>query len=708
MSGNSANEPAVDFHFGPYRLDGRLRRLYKDGEPVVLTPKAMDTLVALMERSGRVVEKAELVSVVWGDVFVGDDTLAQNISTLRKMFGDDPNAPQFIATIPRRGYKFIAQVQTGPPEPAVEVRERPAGLMPRRFPWRLAAVVGGLALVAAGVLSGRSLLGLLASDPPPAPVEFTIAEPEAQKFSAAGGMLALSPDGQHVTFVTRDSAGVSSIWLRPLTSSTARPLNGTEGVIQMFWSPDSRAIGFFADQRLKAVDVSSGTVRVIATLSSGRALGGTWSRTDQILFSVPQEGLYLVPAAGGAPERLLPLDAACADCAIWPHFLPDGRRFLYTVASGEMSARGVYVGELGRPRGRRLLEAVSSATFIPPGFLSYASSGTLYVQRVDPESLELTGGPVPLADGVALNARTGRAVAATSEAGVVAFRRPLVTELVWVDRAGNSIGAATPPGTYLDFSVAPDGQHVAVSRLDARSGTSDIWVFGPGRVARVTDDAAWDGDPVWSEDGQHVAYSSRRDGRWRIYRRPATAVGPEELLLDAATPVAPLQVLGSGHLVYYSRQSTADIWKLSAEGPTPLAHMAGVAGGLHTIDARLSSDGQWLASGWQRIVVSGVPFGSSSGAVAEDASMPRWRSDGRELFYLSQEFTIVSIPVDPPRTPGESPGRTLFRASELTPTGINGQVYDAAPDGQRFLLKREVRSSPIHVVLNWDARLTPP
>jgi dipeptidyl aminopeptidase/acylaminoacyl peptidase len=320
-------------------------------------------------------------------------------------------------------------------------------------------------------------------------------------------------------------------------------------------------------------------------------------------------------------------------------------------------------------------------------------------------NLDLNGAPIPMADGVALNARTGRAVAATSEAGVLAFRRPLVTELVWVDRAGNAMGAATPPGTYLDFSIAPDGQHVAVAQLDPRTGNSDIWVFGPGRVARVTDDAAWDGDPLWSEDGQHVVYSSRRDGRWRIYRRPATAVGPEELLLDADTPVTPLQVLRSGQLVYYSRQSTADMWKLSSEGPAALAH---TEGGFHTTDARLSSDERWLAHGSQRTLnISGFPFGASRRPIAEGASMPRWRRDGRELFYLSQEFTIVSVPVEPPRTPGELPGRTLLRASELTPTGINGQVYDAAPDGQRFLLKREVRSSPIHVVLNWEARLTP-
>jgi hypothetical protein len=180
------------------------------------------------------------------------------------------------------------------------------------------------------------------------------------------------------------------------------------------------------------------------------------------------------------------------------------------------------------------------------------------------------------------------------------------------------------------------------------------------------------------------------------------AVGPEELLLDADAAVLPMQVLRSGQLVYASRQSNR-FWRLSTEGATSLLPGGGIG------DARLSSDERWLAYGdGGSVYVSGLPLGSSRRPIAEGASMPRWRRDGRELFYLSRDSMIVSVPVDSSRTPGESPGQMLFRGSELTLSGVNGQVYDVAPDGQRFLLKREVRSSPIHVVLNWGARLTPP
>jgi DNA-binding winged helix-turn-helix (wHTH) protein/Tol biopolymer transport system component len=705
-------QPPLDYRFGPYRFDGRLRRLFKDGEPVALTTKAADTLAALLERAGRVVEKDELLRAVWDEVVVGEETLAQNISTLRRVLDDDASQPVYIATVPRRGYRFVAPVQTDRPEAVahgqtqlpdapLEAPERSSEPRPARARWRWVAVAGVVGLaIGAGVLATP---WLLARNPPRSPVEFTIGEPESAKFFSGGNMLALSPDGQYVTFIATESQGISSIWLRPLNSTTARRLDGTEGVTQTFWSPDSRSIAFFAEQRLKAVEVASGAVRIIATLTSPRTLGGTWGRTGQILFSAPTEGLYVVPATGGTPELLSTLEASCADCFNWPHFLPDGRRFLYTVAASDPSAHGIYVAELGRPGSRRLLDAVSSATFVPAGLVMYVDAGTLYGQRVDPATLELLGAPVPIADGIAQNVRTGRAIAATCEAGVLAFRRLPITELTWVDRGGNPIGVATPPGIYLSFTVAPDGQQVAVAQLDARAGTSDIWIFGPGRVARVTDDVAWEGDPVWSPDGQQLIYSSRRNGRWRIYRRPAMAVGPEELLLDSDTPVIPAQVLRSGEVVYRSRHRGTDLWKLSAHGPTAIVPEGGGTG-----SARLSFDGQWLAYGWGTLYASALPFGSNRRPLAEGASMPRWRADGRELFYLSRESTIVSVPVEPPRTPGELPGVTLFRAPEARLSGINGPLYDAAPDGQRFLMNREVRSSPIHVVLNWDARLAVP
>ena len=417
-------------------------------------------------------------------------------------------------------------------------------------------------------------------------------------------------------------------------------------------------------------------------------------------------------ASGGAPESLdPPLDVQCADCASWPYFLPDGRRFLYTVASPDLSPPGIYMGEVGKAGGQQLLDVISSAVFVPPGYLFYARSGSLYVQPLDARAGRLHGTPILLADGVAYNTRTGRVQAAISETGVLTFRKALVTELVWVNRAGVPQGVAAPAATYLDFSISPDGRRVAAAKIDSRTGTSDIFVFEDGRGVRVTEDAGRDGDPVWSEDGEHVAYSSRREDRWRIYRRTATAVGPEELLLEADTPVTPLQILPSTKIVYSARRSSQpfDLWKLGREGSTPVA----LVGGFYPSDARLTHDEQWLAYGrpearsgpWgQTVYVSGPPFDDTRRAIAEAASTPRWRADGRELFYLSEDSALVAIPIDPRRTPSDSPGEILFQASPMARTGLTGQLYDVTWDGQRFLLKREVEPSPIQVVFNWTAR----
>jgi hypothetical protein len=541
-------------------------------------------------------------------------------------------------------------------------------------------------------------------------VQFTISAPEHRQFPASGNMLALSPNGEYLAFAAVDANGSSSLWLRPLASTVSRPLEGTEGASNPFWSPDSRTLAFFAERRLKAVDVLSGAVRVIASLSSPRLLGATWSRSGQILFSVPNDGMYLVPASGGLPERLAPpLETDC--CSAWPHFLPEGRQFLYTVAGPDTSDTGIYAGEIGNPHRRRLLDDASSSTYLAPGFLSFARSGILYLQEFDARRLRLTGKPVALSDAVAYNARTGRVLAATSDAGVIAFRKPLATELVWVDRAGKAEAVAAPPATYLNFSIAPDGRRAAAARLDPRTGTSDVWVLDEGRELRVTDHPDWDSDPIWSEDGLYVVYSSRRGDRWRIYRRRAAAVGPEELLLDSDSPVAPLQALRSRHVLYAIRRATAqfDVWKLGPARPTPLTRV----GGYYPTDGRLSPDERWLAYGipqtgnlWEEaLYVSGTPFSENHRAIAEAASMPRWRADGQELFYLSKDSSIVAIPIDPQRTPSEFAGRVLFRTSGLAPTGLSGQVYDVTPDGQRFLLKREFGSSPIQILLNWDARL---
>jgi dipeptidyl aminopeptidase/acylaminoacyl peptidase len=344
----------------------------------------------------------------------------------------------------------------------------------------------------------------------------------------------------------------------------------------------------------------------------------------------------------------------------------------------------------------------------------YARSSTLYAQPFDAVRLRLVGVPVPIADAVAYNATTGRALVAAADSGVIAYRGPLITELVWMNRSGTRQRVAAPAGTYFGFSIAPDGRRVAAARLDPRTGTADIWMFGPGeQEIRVTDNPDWDVAPVWSPDGKYIVYASRRQNRSRLYRRNPTAIAPEELLLDSDTPIMPLQTVSATDVLYAAQRPRLpfDLWKL-ADGRrvTPLLRV----GGMYPADARLSPDGHWLsyavperaeAPSAQTVYVSRRPFLETRRVIAHDASTPRWRGDGRELFYVAQDSSLIAVSIDDQATAGASPGRVLFRSATLGLSGIVGQAYDVAPDGNRFLLKLQAGSSPIHALVNWAARL---
>jgi DNA-binding winged helix-turn-helix (wHTH) protein/Tol biopolymer transport system component len=710
LAGVAPNMPAGDpspssYTFGPFRFEGTLRRLYKHDERIALTPKAADTLLALLERANRIVEKDELLRVVWGDVFVGEDTRAQNISTLRRVLGDDASQPQFIVTMPRRGYQFVAPVTTVPNEADGSVPETQVSLerLSRGTSVRATAVAFVL------VLLGLALPRVWKTEDVRRPAaEFSVAEPDGHRFSASGGMLAVSPDGEQLAFVAADARGIAALWLRPLGSAAYRRLDGTDGAAQPFWSPDSRFVGFFSNKRLKAVDVVSGAVRVIASLTNARALGATWSRRQQILFSVPDDGLYTVPASGGLATRLTPaVDAACNGCSAWPSFLPDGRHFLFTLTTAKGIAPGIYVGELGTANGKHLIDAASSSAYVDPGFLLFARDGTLYVQPFDAAHRQITGAPRPIVDGVAFNPRTGRVLASMSETGVVVFRRPLITTLEWVDRAGTPQTMAASPAIYTEFSIAPDGKRVAAARIDPHTGTSDVWVFGEGIETRVTNDPDWDGNPVWTADGSRVVYSSRRGDRWGLYSRSPSPLGPEEVLLDTDTPVTPLQALQSSDVIFAARQSF-DLWQLAAGKSTPLAQL----GGFYPSDARLSPDAKWLAYGRpetaygvsrQTVYLRSASLTTDRRVIADGGSSPRWRADGQELFYLAQDSSVVAVPLDSRSAPDDTRRHVLFQTTGPAMTGLSGQLYDAASDGRNFLVKREVASSPIYVRVNWTA-----
>ena len=418
-----APRETVDYHFGPYRFDGRLRRLYKDGEPIVLTPKAVDTLVALMERAGRVVEKDELLSAVWGETFVGEETLAQNISTLRRVLADDPSRPLFIATVPRRGYRFVASVQAVTLQPPGEASGRPPNAQPRRG--RLAALVGTAALAA--VVGGLVTNWFSATNPPRDSVEFTVPEPPFGRFSSTGGMF--SHFARWRVFVVCNHR-------RERGNFAVAPAARLDGCASTEWHGRGCGSILVARQpkhRLRRGATAEGGRRRIRDRSRHRiagqlALHGRHVESQKAEFwtaSRPTECMWCPPQEA---RRNASFQLSMRNARAVPPSLSSCRTVDVSstrLIGSDTSRSGIYVGEIGKPDPQRLLDALSSSMYISPGLLSYARAGNFYVQRFDTARMRVTGTPISLSDSVAYNARTGRVIAAISETGVLVLPRTI-------------------------------------------------------------------------------------------------------------------------------------------------------------------------------------------------------------------------------------------------------------------------------------------
>jgi DNA-binding winged helix-turn-helix (wHTH) protein/Tol biopolymer transport system component len=739
-----SSKAGVDYQFGPFRLDTTKRRLWRGDELVPLTTKAFETLLVLVMRAGAVVEKDDILKAVWPNTFVEEATLAQNISTLRKALGDTSETPTFIATVPRRGYRFLEPVTKGLERSRTPSSESPFSITgPALIGDRAPADVNtATATQQISVTSGKTrerfwmalsmalTLVLLVtidfgtmrrSSPPAEPVAFTISPPEGHRFSTSGSFLAVSPDGRSIVFVATSAEGLDRLWIRAMGSPVEHPLAETEGASQPFWSQDSRVVGFFAGGKLKKVDVALDAVQTVCSVPEGsQPLGGTWNTSDDILFSSIRYGILRVPASGGTPTPLISKTGE-QDSVLWPQFLPDGRHFLYVVGRGTRSDQaGIYMGALDSSDRTRVVAARSYAMYSPSGFLLFIQDGSLVAQPFDAVNNRVTGDPMPIADQAAFNLGSGRGTFSLSRNGVLAYRTVGDTALFWFDRAGKSLGSVGSVGPYLQFSVSPDNMRVAAARLDPQTGRSDIWIIDgtTGAERRLTFDGSRATRPVWSRDGSSIAFASARRGRQETYKKALSGNGPEERLVSSDTSVVLDDWSRDGRVLFHQ-------WNLKPKGnfsllaggdatPVRLPYLA-----LDESSGRISPDGRWLAYvGWEigrgvyvrplQSADSRWQIASSSGLEAE----PRWRGDGRELFFLSSDLSLMAADIESVPAFRAGSARRLFRTQAVAPSGLTGQMaYDVTSDGQRFLVKVPASFSPITLVVNWTCgyrKLRPP
>ncbi|HQR35337.1 MAG TPA: protein kinase [Blastocatellia bacterium] len=579
-----------------------------------------------------------------------------------------------------------------------------------RFAWLAAAV-----LLLVSLISLPFAVKSLRQSPPAAPVaaRFTIPAPEKATAISAPE---LSPDGRHLVFIAM-MEGRPSLWLRPLGSLTAQPLPGTEGVSGTpFWSPDSRSLGFLAGGELRKLDLAGSAPQTLCKLpAGGGSVFGTWNRDGDILFS-GSAGIYRVPATGSEPSLALRSDQP--SLYRLPVFLPDGRHFL-CLKRPPQGAAEIHLAALDRQETTRLLAADSQARYAN-GHLFFALAGALVAQSFDADSLKLMGEPFVIADKVRVTGSPNRGHFSVSNNGSLAYDPNALADnqqLTWVDRAGKPLGTVGPAGEYEYPRLAPDGKLVAVARRDPQSRTWDIYVLdlARGTGSRLTFDPGDDRYPVWSPDGSRIAWLANRDRAFQIYQKLANGVGQEELLRKEEVAISPGSWSADGRFLLYTEndpKTRQDLWVLPlAEGrqpalflQTPFAETSG----------RFSPDGRWIAytsddQGRNEVFVQTFPdlVGGKWQISTSGGQQPWWRSDGKELYYLSNDGKLLAVEVKPGGSFEALAPRALFDLASVRAIG-GASSYAVTAAGDRFLFvtaREEAASLQFTVVTNWTAEL---
>ena len=529
---------------------------------------------------------------------------------------------------------------------------------------------------------------------------------------ATTGAAALSPDGRSLTFSAISADGKSQLWLRRLGAPAAQPLPGTEGAIHPFWSPDSRYIGFFAVNTLKKLDTVGGPPVTLCDAPVGR--GGTWNRNGVIVFATgagPSGGtgaaLSRVSFSGGTATPLN-LDVA----GRWPWFLPDGIHFLYSTPAN------IRLGTLDSSKTKALVETLSDAEYAE-GHLLYLRDDTLMAQPFDLERLALRGESVPVAEHVMSIGAQRRGAFSVSQAGLLTYQSGASggsEQLTWVDRSGKHLGTLGEPGAFSNLTLSPDGKRAIVSLFDANSRTFDLWLYdiARGLRTRFTFENSRTIQPViWSPDGSAIVFEAFRNGKYGLYRKAADLSGGEELLLTDSSAPLPTGWTPDGKTVVYGTGgigAATNVFGLPLAGdrkPFPM-----LPGTILPNGARISPDGRWLAYfsfDSQRGEVYAVPYPGPGGKVqisANGGTQPRWRSDGKEIFYIGPDGRLMAAEIKA-NTASLEVGRVepLFSGLQVA-TG--SMPYDVSPDGQRFLVDFQIQQSapqPLTLVQNWIAGL---
>jgi serine/threonine protein kinase len=569
-----------------------------------------------------------------------------------------------------------------------------------RMPWIVAALMAGIAAIAVGaLLYGSRSAGTIGPE-----TRVDIATPATNDPSS----FALSPDGRRIAYVA-SADGPSRLWVRSLDSTSAQLLPGTDGATSPFWSPDSRSLGFFAEFKLKRIDLGGAQPQTLAEIPFINAQG-TWSEEGVVLFSSGGvTPLDRVPASGGQVVPATKLGKG-QNNQLAPRFLPGGRQFLYIVNGADPA---IWLGSLAGAEPRRITSIApgtdSEFEYLAPGWLVRVRQNVLVAERFDAGRGTLSGDPVPLERAVGVDPASLAGFFSASSAGTISWRtgKGGRKQLIWFNRSGQNVGAFGAPddSTLFNPELSPDGKRAGVTRGPV--GAADLWMQEGTRTSRFTFDPADDRYTIWSPDGAGVVFSSDRAGAYNLYRKPANGSLNEEAVLQSPDFKRPNSWSPDGlYILYWSGQNNGDLMVLPLTGDrkpfpflsTPFNEQQGV----------FSPDGKWVAyqsdeSGRFEVYVRPFPGpGGQSQVSTGGGNSPRWRKDGKEIYYIAPDLKLMAVAVATQGTtftPGTP--EALFQ-THIT-GGANRQQYDVARDG-RFLINTDLADTstePIHLLLNW-------
>jgi serine/threonine protein kinase len=625
-----------------------------------------------------------------------------------------------LKKVPAERWQSMADVEAVLKRIATSTRPRPGEERNGISAGRRVLAAAILALAVAGFafsLAQRESAPTLASR---SPIAFTIPPPPAGRFTPTGSVqspqLAVSPDGQYVAFVATGDH-VSQIWLRPIASTIARPIPGTEDAVFPFWSASSRSIGFFSGGELKRIEIDGGPVRSLGSARAGR--GGAWSTDGTILFAPDTDGeIYRLGGDGGVHQQTVLSMARRETSHRWPQFLPDGRHFIYFAKSADDSQSGIRLASLDAPGDAVVVRTGFGAVYAPSGHLLYVSDDALLAASFDVAHGRLVGDPVTLVDQVATSSNFYGAFSASNN-GVLAYAtRALQAELAWIGRDGQRLGVAEGPGQYVDFRLSPDSRFLAMAEVER----SDLRLVDltRGTNLRLTTSPATDASPIWSPDSTRLVFRSNRERQHDLYFRQAAGGGADELFLKSPAAKYPTDWSPDGVFVIYhafDERTHQDLWAAPVGRPNESKPLLQTE--FDEVQGQISPSGRWLAytsndssSRFEVYVQRMPPDGQKWQISINGGSDPQWRSDEKEMFYVRSDGQLMSVGLSLTGGGSFDPGipRPLFQLGDAAVRSPYLSAYSVERDGQRFLVRvstEELPTSPLNVMVHWSVPVHP-